>query len=98
MSRWPQWIGYAAALWSLLYGALGLWWTFGGPGFPFGEVGDPLGARVSMLEHVLPDPGAQIVATLGILGALVSLALARGRRRNPLLILAAGYACVMAVT
>jgi hypothetical protein len=34
--RWPEWVGYAAAAWSLAYGLLGLWWALGGAGFPFG--------------------------------------------------------------
>ena len=25
--RWPGWVGYAAGLWSLVYGLLGLWWA-----------------------------------------------------------------------
>ena len=24
--RWPEWVGYAAVAWSLIYGMLGLWW------------------------------------------------------------------------
>ncbi|MDQ0859632.1 hypothetical protein [Bacillus sp. V2I10] len=37
LSRWPQWTRYAAALWSLLYGLLVLYWLLGGYGFPFGK-------------------------------------------------------------
>src|SRR3712207_3076884 len=26
--HWPGWVGYVAASWSLIYGALGLWWRW----------------------------------------------------------------------
>ena len=35
LARWPAWVGYATAVWSLVYGLLGLFWTLGGGGFPF---------------------------------------------------------------
>ena len=41
--RWSGWIGYVAAAWSLAYGLLGLYWTLGGAGFPFGK-NDPSAA------------------------------------------------------
>jgi len=47
--RWPGWIGYAAAAWSLIYGALGLYWALGGAGFPFGREKDPDAALLSVL-------------------------------------------------
>ena len=28
--HWPEWVGYAAAVWSPIYGTLGLWWALGG--------------------------------------------------------------------
>lgn len=37
----PRWAAYAAGAWSLAYGLLGLYWSRGGAGFPFGPVSDP---------------------------------------------------------
>ncbi|MEJ9233415.1 hypothetical protein LAV79_29475 [Peribacillus butanolivorans] len=50
LSRWPQWTGYAAALWSLIYGLLGLYWLLGGNGFPYGK-NDP---RAEMMGSFYP--------------------------------------------
>ncbi|MGW1342748.1 hypothetical protein ACWCOV_16990 [Kribbella sp. NPDC002412] len=43
--RWPEWIGRAAQLWAVLYGALAVYWTAGGrTGFPVANVqGEPPG-------------------------------------------------------
>ncbi|HDX9577349.1 TPA: hypothetical protein ROX88_000836 [Bacillus pseudomycoides] len=37
LSRWPQWIGYTAAIWSLIYGLLGLYWLLGALDFLLGK-------------------------------------------------------------
>jgi hypothetical protein len=65
-SHWPEWVGYAAAAWSLVYGLLALYWTFGGAGFPFGTENDPYAAKVSILEHVEQDAGALAIVVLGL--------------------------------
>ena len=83
-ARWPAWVGYAAAAWSLLYGILGLYWMFGGAGFPFGTEQDPHAARVSILEHARRETAAPLIAGLGLGGALLAVAMARGRRRGAL--------------
>lgn len=44
---WPEWAGYATAVWSGAYGLLGLYWALGGGAFPFGE-------EHSILERVEP--------------------------------------------
>jgi hypothetical protein len=74
--RWRDWIGYATAGWSLAYAALGLYWTLGGAGFPFGIASDP-GAARSILIGVDVASGAPAVAGLGLLGALVALVMTR---------------------
>ncbi|MFG2088952.1 MULTISPECIES: hypothetical protein [unclassified Spirillospora] len=76
------WAAYVAASWSLLYGLLGLYWSFGGEGFPFGPVGDPLGARVSLLESARRDVAAPVIAALGLVGALSAMLMARSRMRG----------------
>jgi hypothetical protein len=80
--RWPEWIGYAAGAWSLLYGAivLGLYWTLGSVGFPFGE-GDPQSAG-SVFHALRAELGAPIVAAVGLVGAVMALAMARTRGRG----------------
>jgi hypothetical protein len=78
--RWPEWLGYAAAVWSLIYGALGLWWALGGAGFPFGTENDPKAAAESILGGAQAETAAPVGAGLGLVGAAVALAMARGSR------------------
>jgi hypothetical protein len=96
-SRWPDWVGPAAAAWSLGYGLLGLHWTLGGAGFPFGTEHDPHAARVSILEHIQQQPAAPVIATLGLGGAVLALVLARRRTRGPVGAALLGFAWTMAV-
>jgi hypothetical protein len=96
-SRWPDWVGPAAAGWSLGYGLLGLHWTLGGAGFPFGTAHDPHGARVSILEHVQQQPAAPVIAALGLGGAALAMVLARRRTRGPVSAALGGFAWAMAL-
>jgi hypothetical protein len=96
-SRWPEWVGPAAAVWSLGYGLLGLWWAWGGAGFPFGAEHDPQAARVSILEHVHQDAAAPVIAALGLGGAALAMALARRRTRGLVGAALLGFAWTMAV-
>jgi hypothetical protein len=82
--RWPGWIGYAAAAWSLIYGALGLYWGLGGAGFPFGSGNDP-DARLSLLEGVRVEAGAPVIAVLGLAGAVAAVTTTWMRRRRGVL-------------
>ena len=98
--RWPGWIGYAAAAWSLVYGALGLYWALGGAGFPFGTENDP-DAALSVLGGVQAETGAPVTAALGLAGAVAAVAMARrlgrGMVRSALLGFAWGAAAVLAL-
>jgi peptidoglycan/LPS O-acetylase OafA/YrhL len=96
-SGWPQWVGYAAAAWSLVYGLLGLYWTLGGGGFPFGVENDPYAAKVSVLEHLRQDTAAPAIAVLGLGAALVALAMAHGRAQGLPGAVLLGFAWTMAV-
>jgi len=80
--RWPVWAGYAAVAWSLGYGLLGLFWTFGGAGFPFGPEGDKRGDGTSLLEHAQPETTGPVIAVLGLGGALLAMVMNRRRRRD----------------
>ncbi|MHB1134897.1 MAG: hypothetical protein ACYC4L_21205 [Chloroflexota bacterium] len=89
---WQQWAPYVAAIWSLAYGALGLYWAGGGAGFPFGE-SDP-GAVFSILGAVGAE-AAPVVAVLSLTGAVVALLMAatsRSRRGGPLRVVLLAYA------
>ena len=94
---WPEWTGYAAAAWSLLYGALGCFWAFGGAGFPFGRDGDPQ-AALSILEGARAATGAPIIAGLGVAGALVAATMARGWGQGIQRVAMLAFAWIAAVT
>ncbi len=98
LRRWPGWVGYAAGGWSLVYGLFGLWWAFGGTGFPFGTENDPKAAVESLLGGARADSAAPVLTGLGLVGAVAAFAMAKGSRgsrvvRAALLVFAWG-ACV----
>jgi hypothetical protein len=99
--RWPEWVGLVAAVWSLVYGALGAYWAAGGAGFPFGPENDP-GARLSVLANARQGVVAPVIAALGLVGAAVATLMARGRggggRRVRVLLLAFAWAAAAALT
>ncbi|GAA0266295.1 hypothetical protein GCM10009539_61360 [Cryptosporangium japonicum] len=70
-------MGPAAAGWSSIYGVLGLAWSAGAPGFPFGHEHDRYGETISVLDPVTRSGAAPVVAVLGLFGALVAGALTR---------------------
>jgi hypothetical protein len=80
--RWPAWVGYAAAVWSLAYGALGVYWAQGGAGFPFG-VGHDTAPDLSALGSVRREVGAPAIAALGLGGAAMAVTMARAWGRGP---------------
>src|SRR5687767_7012036 len=80
LTRWPGWVGYAAAVWSLIYGLLGLYWALGGVGFPFGTENDPKAAAESILGGAQADTAGPLFAALGLAGAAVAVAMAHRRR------------------
>ena len=92
--RWPGWIGYVAAAWSLAYGLLGLYWALGGAGFPFGE-NDP-GAALSVFGGAQAEIGAPVIAALGLIGAVAAVATVRTQRRGVFRAMLLGFAWVAA--
>ncbi|GAA3981816.1 hypothetical protein GCM10023085_75170 [Actinomadura viridis] len=78
---WPAWTGYAAAGWSLIYGMLGLHWALGGTGYPFGPVDDAHRSG-SVLEGTDVHVVAPVMAAVGLGGAVLGLAMARGHGRG----------------
>jgi hypothetical protein len=93
--RWPEWAGYATAAWSFAYGVLGLFWTLGGAGYPFGLNGP--GSQLSVFANVEADIGAPIMLGLGLLGSLVALAMVRARGRGGLRVGLLAFAWMAAV-
>ncbi|MFF2650670.1 NYN domain-containing protein [Streptomyces sp. NPDC058045] len=76
--RWPDWSGYLAVAWSFLYGLAGLYWAWGGGGYPFaGTVTE----RSS--ESLLEPSGASVVApwiaAFGAVGVVAGVLMVRGR-------------------
>src|SRR5829696_829660 len=80
--KWPAWVGYAAAVWSAAYGALGVYWATGGAGFPFGVGHDP-SAHLSVLAGVRLAIAAPAITLLGLLGAAVAVTIAHASGHGP---------------
>ena len=80
-ARWPEWIPYATAAASLLYGLLGAFWAAGGGAFPFGVEHDPEGDKVSIFEQATPETliwlAGALLASVAVGGALLTLGLVR---------------------
>ncbi|TDD23396.1 NYN domain-containing protein [Nonomuraea diastatica] len=93
LASWPAWSAYAAAGWSALYGALGLFWAWGGGGFPFAPVDDDR-ASGSVLEGSSAGSVAPAMAVIGLIGVVAALAMARpwGRSGARMALLAFGWA------
>ncbi|NIK57070.1 putative membrane channel-forming protein YqfA (hemolysin III family) [Kribbella shirazensis] len=97
--NWPSWTGYATALWSLVYGVLGLYWSFGGSGYPFAPVPEDR-ASASILEGTPYRVVAPVMATIGLGGAVLALVMTRRKPRGRVLqaiaaVLAVGLAVVI---
>ncbi|MBB5078908.1 hypothetical protein [Nonomuraea endophytica] len=76
-ARWPRWATWGAAAWSLAYGGLGLFWAYGGAGFPFGEGDVPDARAESFLGTATAAGTAPVIAGLGLAGALLAVAMTR---------------------
>jgi hypothetical protein len=97
--NWPLWTGCATAIWSLTYGVLGLYWAFGGAGYPFAHVVDDR-ATASILEGSPVHVVAPAMAAIGLGGAVLAIVMTRRRARGWVLqtiagILAVGLALVI---
>ena len=80
--RRGHWAAYAALIWSLAYGALGLSWALGGGGFPFGE-GDAGGEEWrSLVGGLRAEVAGPVIAVLCAAGVAVALAMGRSWGRG----------------
>ena len=96
LAQWQTWVPYAAAVFSVIYGGFGLFWALGGPGFPFGEVNDP-SAALTPFPTATAAVGGPVIAGLGLLGALVGLAMARGLGGGVFPAILVGFAWLVAL-
>nr|WP_237690756.1 hypothetical protein [Paenibacillus caui] len=69
---WPSWAGYAALMWSVLYGALHLYWLFGGEGYPF-KYNEQAGLFSAIVTYLPAKAGGIVFVILCMLGANISL-------------------------
>ncbi len=74
LRNWPLWTGYLAAVWSFLYGVLGVYWTAGGANYPFAKVDDDH-STASLLERTPAHVVAPVLAAVGFAGAAVAIAM-----------------------
>ncbi|MDH6127476.1 NYN domain-containing protein [Kitasatospora sp. GP82] len=95
--HWPDWSGYVAALWSLLYGAAGLYWALGGGGYPFARV-SPERSTLSILEPSRAEVVAPVIAVLGLAGAVAGVLMARGHGHGRARYALLGFGWLQAVT
>jgi len=79
-----------------VYSLLGLWWTLGGSGFPFGSENDP-GAALSVLGAARAQTIAPVIVALGLIGAVAAVAMARVRGRGILCAMLLGFAWTTAL-
>jgi hypothetical protein len=75
-------------MWSLSYAAASVFWSVGGPGFPFGAANDP-SAAITLLSGAEATATGPVIAALAFVGTTVAVAMARGWGRGlvrPLLV------------
>ena len=94
---WPRWSALGAALWSAVYGCLGIRWMSHPTGFPFG-VGPESGPASSLWSGLRPEIGAPVVAVLCFTGAAVAILMYRLRPYRPLRMPLLTFAMSMSVT
>ena len=74
---WQTWAPYAAVAWSLAYALLGIYWAFGGGGFPY-----PSGSEPDLMGPLLGRFGSaaawSVVILAGIPAAAMGAAMLRG--------------------
>lgn len=95
--NWPIWAAYGAATWSAFYAVVGVYWSGGGDGFPFGRENDPA-ADLSIIGWVEADRAAPVTAAIALIGVVVAVLMARGAAWRGLGSAFLGYAWLLAVS
>jgi hypothetical protein len=81
--HWPRWVPYAAVGWSLIYGALGIYWALSRRGFPYATETVP-NALGPVIGRFGPGVSWLIVVLAGIPAAVAGIAMVRGVRSKAL--------------
>ncbi|MEH7355154.1 hypothetical protein V7150_16475 [Neobacillus drentensis] len=79
VKRWHSWIGYMAAVWSLLYGAMHLYWLIRGEGYPFKNEG--VGMFSAIITYLPAQMGGIILVIFCLIGFVIGIAMQRSRER-----------------
>ncbi|WP_163510667.1 hypothetical protein [Fodinicola acaciae] len=72
LASWPKWTACAALASSLAYLGLGIFWTAGGGGFPFGATAD---APETLLKAATGPTAGPWIAAVGLVGAAAAMAM-----------------------
>ncbi len=80
---WQRWAPYAAVAWSLVYGALGIYWVVGGRGFPYAPESIPLQMGPLIGRFGTSAPWT-VVIMAGLPAAALGAAMLRGVRSGAL--------------
>lgn len=76
---WPRWAPYAAVAWSLVYGALGIYWAASGHGFPYAPAAAAAPAMMTpLVGRFGPVVAWLVVISAGVPAAVVGAAMLRG--------------------
>lgn len=94
--RWSPWAASLASVWSLAYGMLGLYWSFGGAGFPYAETVTE--SWMSPITGIPSEVGGPVIALLGLLSAIVALAMSRAWGAGPVRSVMMGFGWTIALT
>ncbi len=86
---WQRWAPYAAAAWSLLYAALGLYWALGGGSFPYAPAGEE-SVMGPLLGRLGQAAAWTVVIAAGLPAAALGAAMLRGAKKLRLLLILAG--------
>ncbi len=79
---WQHWAPYAAVLWSLLYGAMGIYWAVSGRGFPYTPE-TVSGGIAPVVGRFGPGVAWAIVLLAGLPAAAMGAAMLRGGNGRP---------------
>ncbi|HAM80236.1 hypothetical protein [Ornithinibacillus bavariensis] len=72
--RWHSLLGYAALIWSVIYGIMNFYWLQGGAGYPFiQETGT--GIFSALITYLPSQVGSSVICLICILGVFFSLAM-----------------------
>ncbi|WP_330330495.1 NYN domain-containing protein [Streptomyces sp. NBC_00536] len=98
-SRWPDWAGYLAVVWSALYGAAALYWSLGGDAYPFEKVRNDRssGSLLEPSRAAVVAPALAVFCALGVAAGILMLK-NRGTGRFRTALLAYGWTAGIALT